>query len=395
LDPQLRERISDLIRTKYSDLNDCHLTEKLLEVEKISVSRESVRRIRLGMKRPAKRRRRSPKHRTRRVREAREGALVQVDGSHHDWLQGRGPEMSLVGGVDDATGKIVGAIFSPEEDTHAYATVFDQIFRTSGLPVAFYGDGTGVLVRNDQSWSVEEQLQGHQTPPHLGRALQDLGIGYIRARSPQAKGRVENRWGTLQDRLVAEMALRGLCTLEQANAFLPEFLKDFNQRFAGAPREGSSAWRKPGCGWQLVLCCRYRRTVARDNTVFLPAGREQNQHRLTTSTVQIPRGPGGRSYAGCKVEIRELLDGRATVHYRGCILVTDPAPQAFRLRPRPSHSRSLLPQDRAPAAIPKHAPNSLQGHKPDPKHPWSRWQPGLCKRPTATKGGDIFTLQLP
>ena len=406
MDPKLRERIVGLIRMKYPDLNDCHLTEKLTEVEKIVVSRESVRRIRLKMKRSAKRKRRSPKHRSRRLREASEGRLVQVDGSRHDWLGGRGPEMTLVGAVDDATGKILAGIFCPQEDTHGYATILDQIFRRDGLPTTIYSDGTSILVRNDDHWTLQEQLQGYQDPPQLGWALKELGIGLIRARSPQAKGRIENRWGTLQDRLVAEMTQRDIHNLEQANAFLPEFLEDFNQRFGVAPRERMSAWRKPGCGWQLSLCCRYHRKVARDNTVSLPAGREGDPCRAIPlvetppRVVQIPPGPGERSYAGCSVEVRELLDGRVTVHYRGHILVTDPAPKgAFRLTPRVTHRRSLpsaansaeITQIRKPPSPKKTGP---AGQKPDPKHPWSRWQPAFCRPSRPKEGDDILTLQL-
>jgi transposase len=119
-----RRRIQVLMQSTYNDFNDCHLTEKLREVEKISVSRETVRRIRLELKKGAKRKRRAPKHRSRRLREARVGALVQIDGSPHDWLEGRGPEMSLVGGVDDATGTVLGGVFRLQEDLHGYAALF-------------------------------------------------------------------------------------------------------------------------------------------------------------------------------------------------------------------------------------------------------------------------------
>ena len=147
-----RQKIQVLMQSTYSDFNDCHLTEKLREVEKIPVSRETVRRIRLGLKKEAKRKRRAPKHRSRRLREAHVGALLQIDGSPHDWLQGRGPEMSLIGAVDDATGDVLKGVFRLQEDLHGYATLFHQLFQDYGLPLAFYGDGTGVLVRNDDHW---------------------------------------------------------------------------------------------------------------------------------------------------------------------------------------------------------------------------------------------------
>jgi hypothetical protein len=383
-----RKKIKEFMQSRYDDLNDCHLTEKLQEVEKILVSRATVRRIRLELKKGAKRKRRAPRHRSRRLREAREGALVQIDGSPHDWLQGRGPEMSLIGAVDDATGKVLEGVFRLQEDLHGYAALFHRVFEHHGLPLAFYGDGTGILVRNDDHWTVEEELAGRQNPTHLGQALLDLGIAYIQAKSPQAKGRVENRWGTLQDRLVAEMRLRGISTPEQANAYLPEFLEDFNRRFAVTPREATSAWRKPPPGWQLAVSCRYSRSVGRDNTIQLGPTRERDAHHRPAQEqrdpvvsvarrVQVPPGPGGRSFAGCRVQLRELLDGRITVHYQNRIIATVAAPgEPFRLSPRPHDRRSLSSRNPRPTATsrPKKKLNFLPKRqaKPAPDHPWRR-----------------------
>jgi hypothetical protein len=388
-----RTKIQVLMQSTYKDFNDCHLTEKLREVEKILVSRETVRRLRLGLKKEAKRKRRAPKHRSRRLREARVGALLQIDGSPHDWLQGRGPEMCLIGAVDDATGDVLEAVFRLQEDLHGYATLFRQVFENYGLPLAFYGDGTSVLVRNDEHWTLEEELAGRQNPTHLGQTLLDLGIAYLRARSPQAKGRIENRWGTFQDRLVAEMEVRGICTLEQANAYLPEFLADFRRRFAVAPREAASAWRKPPPGWQLALSCRYVRSVGRDNTIQIGPTQERDLHQRpaqkhrdpaisSARRVQIPPGPGGRSFAGCQVELRELIDGRITVHYQNQIITTVAAPEGpFRLSPRP-HKGSLkapLPPRSTMAPAPKKqaTPSTRRQEKPAHDHPWRRSADGL------------------
>ena len=137
---------------------------------------------------------------------------------------------------------------------------------------------------------------GAQAPTHLGRVLQELGIGYVQARSPQGKGRVERLWGTLQDRLVSELRLRTVSTRAAANAFLPDFLADFNRRFAQPPAQPQAVWRRPPRALALVLSCRYTRQVARDNTL-----------RLGPRLVQIPPGPHGRSYARRRVEVRELL----------------------------------------------------------------------------------------
>lgn len=334
----VRKRVVELILTTYLGLNDCHLTEKLREAEGISIARESVRQIRLSLKIVPQRRRRPAKHRSRRLREAREGALLLVDGSPHDWLEGRGPSMTLMGCADDATGAILALHFCATEDFHGYLTIFEQVFTRFGLPLAIYGDGTSILVRNDRYWTLEEELQGAQNPTHLGRILQDLGIRYIRARSPQAKGRIENRWSTLQDRLVAELRLRGICTQEQANAYLPEFLADFNRRFAKDPRETSPAWRPVPHNLGLILSCRYQRRVARDNTVTLRASHTRNSQgepHLPIRWIQIPAGPRKRSYAGCRVQVCELSNGQVAVLYNGTLIALQPTPKGdFRLTPR-------------------------------------------------------------
>lgn len=228
------------------------------------------------------------------------GALVQLDGSPFDWLEGRGPAMTLLGAIDDATSTVLALHFRPAEDLHGDTTLLRQVARQYGLPLALYGDRLNVFVRNDRHWTLDEELDGAQQPTHFGRMLQALGIGYLPAGSPQAKGRIERLWRTLQDRLVSELRLRGIATLEDANAFLPEFITDFNRRFAHAPAEAVAAWRPAPRDLERLLSCRYSRVVARDHTV-----------RLGARWLQIPRGPHGRSYAGCRVELRELLDGAA------------------------------------------------------------------------------------
>ena len=196
--------------------------------------------------------------------------------------------------------------------------------RGHGLPVTLYGDRLGVFVRNDAHWTLEEELQGAQHPTQFGQVLRDLAIGYIGAHSPQAKGRIERLWETLQDRLVAELRLRGIQTVAAAETYLPTYLADHNRRFAQPPADATAAWRRPPRDFAERLCCRYTRRVAPDNTV-----------RLGSRLVQIPRGPHGRSYAGCRIEVRECLDGRLLVDYQGRRLTTAPAPSVdFVLVPR-------------------------------------------------------------
>lgn len=381
LSPVVRQRVADLMRTVYDGLNDRHLTEKLQEVEGLRLCRESVRRIRLTLGRPATHPRRPPRHRRRRLPEARAGSLVLLDGSPAAWLEDRGPTMTLHGALDDASGEVLALHFRPTEDLHGYAVVLETVFTTRGLPVACYGDGTTILVRSDPHWSLAEELRGVQDPTHLGRVLVELGIGYIRARSPQAKGRIERLWRTLQDRLIAELRLRGITTREAANTFVPLFIADYNRRFAGPPADPHPAWRRPPRDLALVLSCRYTRTVARDNTV-----------RLGPRWLQLPPGPGGRSWACSRVELRECLDGRLVALYDGRVLATHPSPAPdFVLAPRadPSQAREQrlrasrsssdeggrsvpLARNRASAAREALAALAADLRRPAREHPWRR-----------------------
>ena len=366
--PAVRARVIALMTDRYAGFNDTHLTEKLRELHHLPLSRESVRRLRLALGQPAVHRRRAPLHRQRRPRAAAVGALVQLDGSPFLWLGDRGPTLTLLGAIDDATSQVLALHFRPTEYLHGYATLLQQIFTTHGLPLALYGDGVNILVRTDHHWRLEEELAGVQAPTHLGRVLQDLGIAYVQARCPQGKGRIERLWGTLQDRLVSELRVHGIQDREAANAFLPTFIRDFNRRFARPPVDARPVWRHPPPALPLVLSCRYRRVVARDNTI-----------RLGARCIQLPPGPERRSWARARVEVREVLDGRVVVFAAGRPLVTPPAPGPdFTLSPRREPS-----QDRRPPAPRRQRPSrpltaalsALARALPPPRprrHPWQR-----------------------
>ncbi len=374
LDVELRDRVQALIQTTYRDFNDCHCTEKLREVEGLAVGRETVRRLRRALGLPPKRRRRPPPHRTRRPRHPAMGRLVLVDGSPFDWL-GTGTPLLLLGAIDDATSTVLALHLRPTEDLHGDLTLLQQLAARHGLPVALYGDRLGVFVRNDAHWSLEEELQGAPHPTQFGQVLRDLGIGYIAAPSPQAKGRIERLWDTRQDRLVAELRLRGITTGAAAEAYLPTYLADHNRRFTQPPVEPVAAWRRPPRDLADRLSCRYTRTVARDNTV-----------RLSPRWVQIPRGPHGRSYAGCRVEVRECLDGRLLVDYQGHRLVTAPVPPGeFVLIPRraPRRRPSRNASEEAGRSLPRGQTGRSAAmaaltavardlRRPPRPHPWRR-----------------------
>jgi hypothetical protein len=337
----VRGQIATLMTTTYAGFNDVHLTEKLREVHALAVSRASVRTLRRALGRPATRPRAAPQHRSRRPRRAALGQLAQLDASPFAWFEDRGPMATLHGLIDDATSIPLALWFRPNEDLHGYVTVLDHTCRAYGVPVELYGDRLNLFQRNDSHWTLAEELQGQQEPTHFGRMLVALGIGFIQAHSPQAKGRIERLWGTLQDRLTSELRLRRIGTLEAGNAFLPEFLADFIPRFAQPPATTLPAWRSAPRDLDRVLSCHYARTVGRDNTV-----------QLGPRWVQIPRGRGGRSYAGCRVDVCELLDGRLLVFYQSALLVQHPSPSAaFVLKPReaPSARRGRPRAPQSPA----------------------------------------------
>jgi transposase len=361
LDAATRAAITELMTTVYVGFNDRHLTEKLREQHGLLVSRESVRRLRRVLGVAPRHRRRPPQGRQRRTPEAARGALVQIDGSPFAWLGPQRPSLMLLGAIDDATSEILALHFRPAEDVHGYTTLFRQLFTTHGLPLALYGDRLNLLVRNDRHWSVAEELAGAQFPTHLGRMLQDLGIAYVAAHSPQAKGRVERLWATLQDRLVSELRLRGITTVAAATAYLPEFIADFNRRFARPAALSQPVWRRPPADLALVLSCRYRRVVARDNTV-----------RVGPRWAQLP---ATRSYAGLTVEVRELLDGRLVVLHDGLLRAqAAPLPGPFTLKPRraPNDDRRLSRRRPAPAPPARTTPPTHTGRRPLPTHPWVR-----------------------
>jgi transposase len=377
LEAGIRRRVEALLRGEVR-LNDCHLRD-LLDEDGIEVSADSVRRIRRQLGLPPKQRRRPSRHRRRRERAGRRGALVLIDGSPFRWLGLEGPEQTLVGTLDDATGEILALTLRAQEDLHGYTTVLRDTIAGHGVPLALYGDGTSIAVRNDPYWTVEEELEGRQRPSHFGLMLEELGIRYIRARSPQAKGRIERLWRTLQDRLAAELALHSHTTAERAGSFLPKFIRRFNRLLARAPRESLGMWRPAPRQLDRVLACRYPRVVARDNTVS-----------LSGCVLDLPPGSYHASHHGRPVEVRELLDGRLLVLREGRVLLERPAPSGpFTLSPRRSPSGVRRPgrkldllkprrvddrnaprlQTRAPATVVERPPARS---KPSTNHPWKR-----------------------
>jgi len=312
----LRERVLQLSKELYPDFNDAHFTEKLREEEEIVLSREAVRGIRRKAGIGPKRRRRGKKHRKRRDRMAQEGWMVLWDGSPHLWFGERNPPCCLMAAMDDANGKLLAAQFFPFEGTAGYFWLLKEIFKHHGIPVSIYQDRHSTLHRNDDHWSLEEQLAGRQDPTQVGLALEALGIQPIFALSPQAKGRMERLFGVLQDRLTAELRLAGITTMPEANVFLKSFIKRFNRRFSVNPRESQRAWREAPKEIDLdrIISFRYRTVVGNDNTI-----------RLGGLIIDIPPGPHRRSYAKEKVEVRQLLNGSWRIYHQDQLIAKHPS----------------------------------------------------------------------
>ncbi|MHB8539761.1 MAG: ISNCY family transposase [Candidatus Acidiferrales bacterium] len=265
--------------------------------------RDSCRLLRAaGIASPRKRR--APAHRQRRMACAREGEMLLLDGSLHRWLEERGPQLTLLGFLDDATRKVLVAEFFFTEDAHGYFRLLRRLLRRCGVPLSFYGDRHSVFVRNDDHWSVEEQLAGRREPTQFGRALEQLGVTYIAARSPQAKGRIERLWGTFQDRLTSELRLAGANDLDAANQVLRRFLPDYNRRFARASRDAKKAWGRAPENLERICCFHHQRSVSNDNVVQWDGRR-----------FQIPPQPQRFSFAGAQVQLHESLDGKVSIYY--------------------------------------------------------------------------------
>src|SRR5271167_2589514 len=326
----LRQTVLQLARGKYAGFNDSHLCEKLRSQENLSLSRETVRRILRRAKLASPQKRRPRQYRARRLRRPRFGMMVLTDASRHDWLEGRGPELTLIGFQDDATSQILSAHFQLEaENTLGYLRALHAMITSHGVPLSLYRDRHGIFQRNDPHWTLAEQLAGKQCPTQLGRALEELGIQQIPAYSPQAKGRIERAWRTCQDRLVSELRLARAATLAQANAVLDKFCADYNRRFARPPADATRDFRRLPRRFDLARCLslHYQRVVAADHTVTLGA-----------QSIALPPLPAARGYAGDSVQLSHHLDGLLLVTYRKVLLLS-------LLLPLPL----LEPADRRPA----------------------------------------------
>jgi hypothetical protein len=304
-------RIEVALRDRYPDFGPTFAAEKLLQHEKIKVSAETVRQIqiRLGLWRPKARKAK----RVFQVRERRSrfGELIQIDGSVHDWLEGRDakmPKMTLIVFIDDATGRLMALRFAPAETTRAYVETLRDHVLAHGIPLAFYSDRHGIFRVNAKDVDSGDGLTA------LNRVTERLGIAQICATTPQAKGRVERANKTLQDRLIKEMRLAGIEDMAAAQAFLTSFMADHNRQFAVDPKSSEDAhkpWEKGLPALDAALAEHQPRTLSKALT-FSAGGAV---HCIKTREA-------GMAFRGAKVTVRHYLDGRMDVLFKDRVLPT-------------------------------------------------------------------------
>jgi transposase len=344
--PGLRERIVARYQERYGDFGPTLAAEYLAREDHLVIDHETLRRWLLAEGLWWQRRRR-PQHHQWRERKPCLGQMVQWDGSLHDWFEGRRERAVLMVMVDDATNRVYARFFE-EETTRASYDVFAGWVARHGLPRSLYADRDSIY-RCERAATVAEQVAGEQPQTQFGRAMRQLGVELILAHSPQAKGRVERMNGTLQDRLVKALRLRGLSDLEGANAYLEtEFLDQINQSFNVPAASAADVHRRGPANLAEILSWEEERVVLRDWTFSW-----DNQW------CQIDRRHEALSLVGKKVLVRRLRDGAEQLLYRGRKLQWGKLPQ----RPKPK------PPAPAPSAPKKSC-------VPVSSHPWR--QPGVA-----------------
>ena len=338
---KVKDQAIRLYREKYRGFGPTLAAEKLWEREGMGFSDETLRGwlIESGDWKKSRKRR---VHRQWRERKEHYGEMVQMDGSHHDWLEGRGPCCVLMGYVDDATGRGFGRFYE-YEGTGPAMDSFRQYIEGHGIPLSVYLD-KHTTYKSTGEPTIAEQLEGVGPLSEFERALKELGVEVIHAHSPQAKGRIERFFGTLQDRLVKEMRLRGIQTLEEANRFLDEFLAPYNERFAVAPAGPGDLHRKIPSRLDLnqILCVKADRALRNDFTVAYQGKLYQIEDHIRAS----------------KVKVHERLDGSIAMMYKH-------RPLRFKeIARRPAREKRSFPKSQKKVSI------------PPPDHPWRNFKFG-------------------
>jgi len=343
------ERIAGIIKDKYWDFGPTFAAEKLWEREKTRVSDEKLRQIMIGAGIWRVRHRKGEVHQWR-ERKHFSGELVQMDGSHHAWLEERGPKLVLMGYIDDATNKGFGYFYDYEGVQPAMESL-EAYIRLYGIPRALYLDKLSTYKTNRPA-DLDELLRGEEAQTQFERAGKELGINIIHADSPQAKGRIEREFGTLQDRLVKELRLAGVCTKEEANRFLVSYWPKYNQRFARPALRPENLHRPLPKGLDLrdIFCLKGSRTI---NNGYMVRWKGR---LLVISNPSI-------AMKRRQTQVLEHFDGRLVIRFNGRDLDYREVQDI-----KPGHQ---------PGPKQKKAPEKKGPYVPPPNHPWRRWEPQL------------------
>lgn len=353
LDRETRQKVIDLLYEHYRGFGPTLAHEKLKEKHKLRISRESVRGIMLAEGLWKAKRAKKPNEHQMRERRACVGELVQIDGSDHDWFEGRGPRCTLLVFIDDASGELGELWFVAEESFYAYCVAGRHYLERYGKPVAFYSDKHGIFRVNQ-----EQKVGLGSGMTQFGRAMQELDIQIICANSPQAKGRVERANQTLQDRLVKELRLQGISEMDQANAFLPAFREDFNQRFAVQPRSAHDAHRPllKSENLDLILTRQKTGTLSKNLTV-----------QFNKVIYQIQSDRPDYALRNAQVTVCENVQGEVTILYKN-------KPLLYTIYHKPIRQAEVADTKTLDHQIKSPTP-------PASDHPWRRYGRHLNNKP--------------
>jgi len=353
---EIKEAIVSLATGKYSGASYQHMSELLSECEGISISAKTIGRILKEASIPHTHTHKAPRHRRSRNRMPKEGMLVQIDASPHEWLEDRCSRMCLHGAIDDATGKVLGLYFRPNEDLLGYLNVLKQMVENHGVPGSLYSDRHSIFFSpKEDKLTIEEELEGERVKlTQFGRILNQLGIHHIKARSPQAKGRIERLWKTLQGRLIVELRAANICTLEDANDFLGGFINRFNHRFAVEADSKTCAFKTAPDKDSLnnILCLKMARKANKGSTISFEGNVYQMvDHRGSV----IPMKPRSDVY------VTKHLDGSLGAMY---------GDGYFRLKPLTSTNTDTTKALQGQEQGSNRETTSRRAHKPPINHPW-------------------------
>lgn len=338
LSGEIKGMVIKLYREKYNDFGPTLLEEKLLEEEGITISDETLR-IWLIESGYWKKKRKGKAHRRWRERKSHFGEMVQMDGSHHDWFEGRVSKCVLMGYIDDATGEAFGR-FHEYEGTIPAMESFRRYIERYKIPMSIYLD-KHTTYKSTGKPTIEEELNGTGPLSEFERAMKELGVEVIHAGSPQAKGRIERLFKTFQDRLIKEMRLRGISTIEDGNRFLLEYLPEYNRRFVVRPEKGGDLHREIPDGIDLdrILCIKTERVLRNDFTVAHNRKLYQVEDRVITR----------------KVIVEERLDGGIAITHKGrCLRFKE-------ITTRPEREKQSKPV------------RLMKRYTPPSDHPWRRF----------------------